>query len=191
MEEIKLLFFILSSFFSIENERIAADKTEVRIFPQEQKIEIFQENLFALIQSKNDEALVLKQWDSLYNWKQNKTPWSKALDNFLVKDLKFNPEEMTTQTHKVLIRPYLTLKYKSANDLSIMGIWYNSKKNEFYINHIPEHNIKSKNGRLQGNYWVFSANDTINFTIEPFLNLNDKLKSSKVSLQELLRKHKK
>jgi len=191
MNEIKLLFFVLGTFFGIEDGRIAANKTTVRIYPQEQEVEIVQENLFALMQSEKDETIVLEQWDSIYNWQENKTPWVKALNDFPVKDLKFTPVKMTTETHQVLIRPDLTLKYNHENDLSCMGIWFNAEKNEFYLNQIPEYNIKSENGKLEGNYWVFSASDDISFTMEPFLNRSDAFQDLKVPLKELVRKHKK
>lgn len=188
MNEIKLLFFALGSFFGIEGGRIAADKVTVRIYPQEQKVEIVQENLFALIQSENDKAVVLKQWDSIYNWQENKTPWAKALDGFPVKNLKFTSVKKTSQTHSISIRPCLTFKYNHEKDLSCMGIWFNPEKNEFYLNHIPEYNTKSKKGRLEGNYWAFNADDNIVFTIEPFLNKNDAFKNLKVPLKEIVSK---
>lgn len=190
MNEIKILFFVLGSFFGIEDGRIAADKITVHIYPQEQEMEIVQEHLFALIQSEKDKAFVLEQWDSIYNWQEKKTPWAKALDDFPIKDLKFTPVKMTTQTHQVLIRPHLILKYDQEDDLSCMGIWFNSEKDEFYLNHVPEYNIKSENGKLEGNYWVFSAKDNITFTMNPFLNRNDAFQDLKVPLKELVRNQK-
>jgi len=50
-----------------------------------------------------------------------------------------------------------------------MGIWYSEEKNQFSINQIPEENIKTEEGNLDGNYWVFDGNSTFSFTVEPFL----------------------
>lgn len=190
MSEIKILFFALGSFFGVEDGRIVSDKTTVHIHPREQEIEIIQEDLFALIQSESDEKLVLEQWDKIYNWKEKSTAWAKELDNFTFKDLKLTPVKMTTQTYLVLIRPHITLKYAQEKDLAAMGIWFNADKNKFYLNNMPEYNIKSENGKLEGNYWVFSSDYEISFTIEPYLKITDELNKSRTPLKKLLRKSK-
>ncbi|MGS2764786.1 hypothetical protein [Sinomicrobium sp. M5D2P9] len=190
MNEIKILFFALGSFFGVEDGRIVADKTTVHIHPQEQEIEIIQEDLFAFIQSENDEKLVLEQWDKIYNWKEKNTAWAKELDNFIFKDFKLSPVKMTTQTYLILIRPHLTLKYTQEKDLASMGIWFNADKNKFYLNNIPDYNIQSDYGKIEGNYWVFSANDRITFTIEPYLKKTDKFNNSRIPLKKLLRQSK-
>lgn len=189
MNEIKILFFALGSFFGMDDARITADKTTVVIYPKEQEIEIIQEDLFVLIQSKRDERLVLEQWDKIYKWKEKHTAWVKELDNFVVKDFKLSPVKMTTQTYLVLIRPHLTFKYTKEKDLESMGIWFNADKNKFYLNNIPEDNIQSDYGKLEGNYWVFNADDRISFTIEPYLKKTDKFKNSRTSLKKILRKY--
>lgn len=190
MNEIKILFFALGSFFGMDDARITADKTTVLIYPKEKQIEIIQEDLFALIQSEKDERLVLEQWDKIYKWKEKHTAWAKELDNFTFKDFKLTPVKMTTQTYLVLIRPHLSLKYTHEKDLASMGIWFNAAKNKFYLNNIPEDNIQSSNGKLEGNYWVFDAEDRISFTIEPYLKKIDKFKNSRIPLKKLLRKYK-
>lgn len=97
---------------------------------------------------------------------------------------------MTTKTYLVSVRPHLTLKYTHEKDLASMGIWFNAEKNKFYLNNIPDYNIQSNHGKLEGNYWVFNADDMITFTIEPNLKKTDKFKSSKIPLKELLKKYK-
>ena len=54
----------------MEDGRIAADKTTVTVYPQDHQIEIVQEELFAVIRSQKDSALVLEQWDKLFYWKE-------------------------------------------------------------------------------------------------------------------------
>lgn len=189
MHEIKILFFALESFFGMDGGRIVADKTTIHIYPKEQEIEIIQEGLSAFIQSENDEKIVLEEWDKIYNWKEKGTAWAKELDNFISKDFKLTPVKMTTQTYLVLIRPVLRLKYSQEEDLASMGIWFDADKNEFSLNNIPEYNIQSDYGKLEGNYWVFSADDQIIFTIEPFLTMADEPKKSRIPLQKLLRKY--
>lgn len=179
MEQIKILFFVLGSFFGIEDGRIAADKTTVTIDPKNQEIEIIQENLFAIIQSEKDTALGLEQWDKLFNWKERKTLWSKELDSFPVKNFTLIPKKKT-------IQPQLTLSYSNEKDLRALGIWYNAEKNQFSINHIPQENIKTENGKLEGNYWVFNGDSTFSFTIEPFLQMPESYQKFKRPLKELL-----
>ncbi|MBQ0734953.1 hypothetical protein [Aquimarina celericrescens] len=184
MEQIKIIFFALSSFFGIEDGRIAADKTTVTVFPENKEIEIIQEKLFTVIQSEKDNTLVLEQWDKLYYWKERKTSWSKELDSFPMKNFNLTPI-------KNKIQPNLTLTYSNEKDLRKMGIWYNTEKNQFSINHIPQHNIKTKDGKLIGNYWVFNGDRTFSFTVEPFLQMPENYQKFKQPLRELLTENKK
>ncbi len=188
MDEIKILFFALGSFFGIDDARITADKTTVIIYPMYREITITQEDLFASIQSESDEKLVLEQWVKIYNWKEKNMAWAEELDNFIFKDCTLTPVKMTTQSHLVLIRPHITLKYSQEKDLASMGIWFNADENSFYLNNIPEFNIQSDNGKLEGNYWVFSADDRISFTIEPYLKKTGKFDNSRIPLKKLVRK---
>jgi len=183
MEQIKIIFFLLTSFFGMEDGRIAADKTTITIYPKNQKIEIIQENLFTVIQSEKDTTLVLEQWDKLLSWKEKKISWAKELDSFPVKNLTLRPIKKT-------IQPHLILTYSNEKDLRMMGIWYNPEKNQFSINHDPQENIKTKNGKLVGNYWVFNGDSTFSFTIEPFLQMPEKLKKLKTPIREILMKNK-
>ncbi|WP_419213933.1 hypothetical protein ACNR9Q_07215 [Maribacter sp. X9] len=183
MEEIKIIFFILGSFFGMEDGRIAADKTTVTVYPHDHQIEIIQEELFAVIRSQKDSALVLEQWDKLFYWKERNTAWSKELDSFPHKSLNLIPI-------KDKIQPNLIFSYSEQKDLRAMGIWYDNAKNQFSINHIPQDNINTDDGKLVGNYWVFNGNNTFSFTIEPFLGMPENYKKSKKPLKELLAKTK-
>lgn len=179
MEQIQIIFFALTSFFGIEDGRIAADKTTVTIYPKTQKIEIIQENLFTVIQSEKDTILILDQWNKLRSWKERKTSWAKDLDSLLVKNLTFTTVNKTTQSH-------LVLTYLKEKDLQKMGIWYNAEKNQFSINHIPQHNIKTNSGRLEDNYWIFDGYSKFSFTVEPFLQMPEKYKKLKIPINKVL-----
>lgn len=179
MEQIKIIFFVLTSFFGIEDGRIAADKTTVTIYPKTQEIEIIQENLFTVIQSEKDTTLILEQWDKLRYWKERKTSWAKELDSFPIKSFTFTPIKKT-------IQPHLVLTYSKEKDLRMMGIWYNDEKNQFFINHIPQQNIKTENGKLEDNYWVFNGDSKFSFTIEPFLQMPEKYKKLKMPIKEII-----
>lgn len=60
MEQIKILFFALASFFGIEDGRIASEKTTITVYPQNKEVEIIQEGLFTVIQTQKDSTLVLE-----------------------------------------------------------------------------------------------------------------------------------
>ena len=183
MEQIKIILFVLTSFFGIKDGRIAADKTTVTINPKTQEIEIIQENLFTVIQSKKDRTLILEQWNQLKYWKERKISWAKELDSFPVKSLSFT-------TIKKTIQPHLVLTYSKEKDLRMLGISYNAEKNQFSINHIPEENIKTKSGELVDHYWVFNGDSKFSFTIEPFLQMPEKYKKLKMSIKEILEDNK-
>ncbi|HIB49120.1 MAG TPA: hypothetical protein EYO35_12525 [Flavobacteriaceae bacterium] len=184
MEQIKIIFFVLASFFGIEEGKIAADKTTVSVYPQNKRIEIIQEDLFTVIQSKKDSILVLEQWNNLLFWKERNTNWSKELNGFTAKNFSITYTENT-------IKPNLTLTYLKEEDLRALGIWYNAESNRFSINHIPRNNIESESGKLIDNYWNFDGVKSFSFTIEPFLKMSEDYKKFKVPLKELLAKYKK
>ncbi|MGV3762938.1 hypothetical protein [Parapedobacter sp.] len=162
MVEIEILFYVLKSFFGFDDGRIVADKTTIHIYPQEQRLEIIQTDLFAVIQSEEDTNIVLAEWDTLLHWKEKDISWAEGLDGFSMKCLILRPTEKTIESH-------LILGYSNEKDLRAMGIWYDRGKGQFSINHNPANHIQTESGKLVGNYWVFDSNGRISFTIEPFL----------------------
>lgn len=178
MEQIKIIFFLIGSFFGIENSRIASDKTTVTIYPEKQKIKIVQENLFTIIQTEKDTALILAQWEQLANWNENKLPWAKELENFTNKNV-------IIENNEGAIAPRISFNYTDENDLSALAIWYNKEKNQYSINNIPREHTTSKNGKLEGNYWIFEGNSKFSFTIEAFIDLPNEFKKSKLAITEI------
>jgi len=184
MEQIKIFFFVLASFFSTEDGRIVANTTTVTVHPASKEISIVQEDLFTIIRSQGDIPPILKEWETLSTWKEKVLPWAKELDSFAKK-------EFTLAVIKDSIQPNLTLSYTSEKDLRELGIWYNAVKNEFSINHNPEYNIKTETGSLQGNYWVFSGATSFSFTLHPFLQIPEQYLQFKKPLEELVQETKK
>jgi len=90
MEELKIMFFALGSFFGMEDGRIAAEKTTVTVNPLHREVTIIQENLFAVIQLESDAQKVLEQWQKFNNWNEKETPWSVELDSFLLSSDKIS-----------------------------------------------------------------------------------------------------
>ena len=179
MEQIKILFFVLGSFFGIEEGRIAAEKTTVTVYPESQEIEIIQENLFTIIQSEKDSTIVVEQWKAIINSKEENSSWAKELDNFTVKKLTFSTSNKT-------IQPHVMLHYSTEKDLRAIGIWYDAAKNQFSINHNPRDNIKTKGGKLEGNYWVFNGDTSFGFTIEPFIEMPENIQKIKKPISEII-----
>ncbi|MDN3593785.1 hypothetical protein [Zunongwangia endophytica] len=179
MEEIKILFFILASFFGREDGRIAAEKTTVTINPEKKTIEIIQEDLFAVIQSQEDSITVLRQWEELISYQENTPKWSKELATLPSK--KFDLKSIKNE-----IQPHLILNYSQEEDLRPLGIWYNKEKNQFTINNILKDYIKTDDGKLEGNYWVFEGNRTFSFTIEPFLDTHSSYENYKMPLKDII-----
>lgn len=183
MEQIKIFFFVLASFFSTEDGGIVADTTTVTVYPEKKELVVVQENLFAIIRTEGDIPRILKEWDTLSHWKERELAWATELDSFAAKDV-------TLVTLEGKIQPLLTLSYTHEKQLRELGIWYNAEKNEFSFNHNPNYNIKTATGTLDGNYWVFSGDGSFSFTIKPFLDIPEQYLPFKKPLLELLQETK-
>lgn len=179
MNKIEIIFYILASFFEVGNPRIAAENTTITIFPDKKEILINQKNLFAIIQSSEDKENVIKEWNIITNPKNNKLQWSALLKNYSKKKLSvsFKNDEIQTE---------ITLKYDNFKDLEVLGIWYNQNENIFSINHIPELNITTNDGKLIGNYWQFSADQQFNFSMKSNFNLPERYQDFKTPLINIL-----
>ncbi|MBR9853817.1 MAG: hypothetical protein GYB37_04460, partial [Algicola sp.] len=171
--------FISPAYFEIEDSFFFSSRRRHTIYPDSKEIEIIQERLFTVIQTEKDSALVVGQWNKIIAEEGKNVAWSKELGSFPVKSYNY-------ELLKNKIRPHLIFNYSKEEDLRVFGIWYNKEKKQFSINNIPKHNIKTNDGQLENNYWVFSAEDKVVFTIEPFLQMPDNYKKLKKPLKELL-----
>lgn len=179
MEQLTILFFALTSFLGIENNIIAADKTTVTIHPQNQQIEIVQEDLFAIIRSEADLTLARELWAGVSTMTKSDATWAQALDGFTTKTLSL--ASLDSQ-----IQPQLTLTYGDEQALRAMGVWYDAKKKQFSVNHVPHDNLQTEDGKLVGNYWVFDGDKTFSFTLEPFKQMPEKYQQLKQPLSQVL-----
>ncbi|WP_201575995.1 hypothetical protein [Psychrobacter sp. H8-1] len=179
MEQIIIFFFALTSFFGIENNIIAADKTTVTIHPQSQQIEIVQEDLFAIIRSEADLTIARELWAGVSAMTKSDATWAQALDGFTTKTLSL--ASLDSQ-----IQPQLTLSYSDEQELRAMGVWYDAKKNQFSVNHVPRDNLQTEDGKMLGNYWVFDGDKTFSFTLEPFKQMPEKYQQLKQPLSQVL-----
>lgn len=170
---------MLASFFGIESEKIAAEKTKVTVSPQSREVQIVQESLFAFIQSENDSLLVLEEWDKLLHQKDRDIAWSEILDDFPVKNLNLT-------TDKNSIQPHLQLRYTDVKDLLVLEVGYDPKSNQFSIENSPDYNITTNNGNLIDNHWIFDGDSTFSFIIQPFLEIPEEYQQFKRPLRELV-----
>ncbi len=57
MELTKIIFFIIGSFFGVENSSVLAEKTTITINPEEKTIVILQEHIVSLIRNADDSLM--------------------------------------------------------------------------------------------------------------------------------------
>lgn len=183
MEQIKILFFSLLSFFGIENSRIAANKTTVTIDPVKKSIEIIQADLFAFIEQDADKEAVIQQWNDFTNTNAENVNWSKELEPLTNKSLKLVVVNGS-------IQPHIRLFYLDEKDLRPMGIWYDEENKVFSLNNISRENFKTDDGRLEGNYWKFDATQPISFSMQPFTNIPERYLKFKQPIEAVIKKDK-
>lgn len=173
MVKIEVLFFMLSSFLSVNESQIAANDIHVSINPAEKVVTIKQYDLFTVFIPEQDTLAVITEIKKvLHNKEQN---WNKALDNFEQKSCVF--QKLDNQ-----INANITLRYKNEKDLEAMGIWYNQELGEFSMLAIPEENLTSKNGRHKDKLIVFQNDSTFSFKMNPFKKMREEHKKLKKSL---------
>lgn len=179
MEQIKIFFFVIGTFFGMDDSKIAAAHTTVTINPQKKEIVILQEHLITSIKAEGEKTVALAEWDKLYNRKDNNLTWASELDSFAKKNLLFKKTD-----DKILVE--FTLTYTTEKDLRAFGIWYNEGTKQFSTNHIPQHHLKSAEGAVVGNYVIFESDKTFRFTLEPFKDMPEQYKHLIKSIDELL-----
>lgn len=177
MEPIKIFFFALASFFGVDNQRILADKTTVTVYPHQKQIIILQENIFAYVSTEKDLSLAQQEWSNVYHYEKNGTKWSEDLVYFPDKKIEFSTSKKG-KTAKI------TLTYTHPNDMAVMGIWYNDSDNQFVINDVPEHHLKTKDGKKRDIFWYFDGDKNFSFTVQPFRIIPKSKKTASILLNQ-------
>lgn len=173
MEQIKILFFIVGTFFGVEQSRIISEKTTVTINPEEKTITILQENLIALIKNKSDS---LKVQNELKKITQPNQLWSSEFTGYIKKEKEFYISE-----DKQYLNLSLTLTYTAITDLKAFGIDKN-KEGDLSMTNYPKSHTKSADGILGERYWNFEANKPFTFTEEPLTDIPEEYRKFKMSL---------
>ena len=173
MELIKVVFFIIGTYFGVENSRVLAEKTTVMINPEEKTIIILHENVVSLFKNTEDS---LKARTELKAITQPQHQWSSEFNDYSKKEKCFFISDDSRA-----LNSKISLTYVSETDLKAFGIDLNPEGQLSMVN-VPESHIKSTDGKLGERYWNFERNRPFTFTIEPFTNIPDKYKSQKKSL---------
>ena len=173
MEQIKILFFIVGTFFGVNQSNIIAEKTTVTVNPKEKTITILQENLVSIMQIESDSLNVYKELSTIVNAEQ---AWSSEFKDYVKKEKKF----FISEDDKSL-NSNLTLTYSTPSDLKVFGIDLNND-GKFSMTNFPKSNIKSSDGTLDERYWHFNADKPFTFTEEPLSDLPEKYNKLKKSL---------
>jgi hypothetical protein len=183
MNEIKVLVFVLCTFFQTEEDRIFAEKATVTIDPLEKIVEINLEDPFTIVKSNEDFAATRMQYDSIVYWSNTNTNWSKDLDHFVSKELHSSIEEnldLEMENFKII------LNYEDEKDLEAIGIWFNTTKNKFAINNTPDIHMTSETAEANKNYWYFDAEVPFGYILKPFANSTANFSKNKVYLKDVL-----
>ncbi|WP_296382010.1 hypothetical protein [Winogradskyella sp.] len=173
MELTKILFFLIGTFFGVEQSRVLSEKTTITINPEEKTIVVVQENIVSLIQNANDS---LKVYAELKVIVQPKHQWSTEFKDYTKKEkCFFISDDGKTLNSKI------NLTYKTSTDLKAFGIDIN-KDGALSMIDTPKLNINSTDGKLGERYWNFDADKPFTFTIEPLTDIPEEYKAYKKSL---------
>lgn len=173
MEEIRIIFFVLSSFFGINDTPMVAEKTLVTINPIEKSIQIEQEHLFTLIQEPSQREVLANRLEQLATennfWTDDLSVFEDKELIFLVKDNQLNAK--------------IQLRYNQLSDLNIFGLYDND--NTLSMVNIERDAIRTEQGVLQGNYWNFDTAKSFSFSLEPYKNLPQEAQKLRLNLIEV------
>lgn len=161
MELIKIIFFVIGTFFGNENSRIAAEKTIVTIDNSEMTMTINQKHLISVIKTKEDSLTVVKELALIVN-KEN--TWTQELDKFSSKKYELY------QTKNGNLNAIITLAFNQKEDLKDFAL-ETLNNGSYSLIYIPRWNLTSSNGKVEGNYWHFENTNTITFELEPFKDI--------------------
>lgn len=184
MIEIKVLVYILCSFFNTDEARILAETTVVSVDPLEKKVEILFEETFAIIKTNEDFAATKVHLDSIVKWSETNSNWSNELDIFLSKNLEITYESYGDTTIPKSFA--IELKYENEHDLEVFGIWFDEVNNQFSINYTTDINMTSDNSTSDGKYIYFDASETFTFIMKPYNNIFADFQEYKLPISEIL-----
>lgn len=154
MNEIKIFFIIIGTFFMREQPSLVAEKATVHIDPATKTVQIVQNNVISTTDitdvSKTEEFLKLKN---------KELNWVKALDS-----LKDKSYELVEEQGSVSIK--LRFTYSDPKDLEVLTITHNN--GEFAVFNEENLEVIEGNPTDKAPYLMFKDNAVFSFTVSIF-----------------------
>lgn len=152
MIEIKLFFFIIGSFFMLEQPNLCSQKVIVQIDPIQKQVRIEQQDLINLGPGETiEESLDYQKIHA------GKVKWSEDTDAFSDKQVSW---EGSGKDKKAII----TFRYQDKEDLSSMGIF--GEGNNYSMISMDGIQPLSGKSKLEDNYLVFDGSSPFSFQME-------------------------
>ncbi|WP_299763742.1 hypothetical protein [uncultured Dokdonia sp.] len=171
MELIKIIFFVLGTFFGVENSGIIAEKTNVTIDPEKHTITVTHENLFTMVQKEQDSIRVMDELYRIGNPAAGDTryDWIEELTAYETKTLV-----IASDPGKEQLNASIKLIYNTKEQLKDFAVEYVTEENSYALINIPAWNIETTTGVLKDNFWYFK--DEISFSLSPTTNMPEDYK---------------
>ena len=163
MIEIKLLFFILGSFFLLEQPNLFAEKVKVYLDPVKKEVRIEQ---YGLLSSEIESDIA--KTEEYRKIKNNQVNWVKETDSFTNKRVEWH---LSDKEPKLVIH----FNYSNPADLEAMGIY--AKDDEVSVFEYENMKILAGKPTEEENFVTFNNKELIafelTFPVENFVELKD------------------
>lgn len=175
MIEIKLLFFILGSFFMLEQPNLFAEKVKVYLDPVKKEVRIEQ---YGLLSSEIESDIA--KTEEYRKIKNNQVNWVKETDSFTNKRVEWH---LSDKEPKVVIH----FNYTNPADLEAMGIY--AKDDEVSVFEYENMKILAGKPTEEENFVTFNNKELIAFELDfPVDNFVEIQGGKKVIQKDLLGK---
>ena len=175
MIEIKLLFFILGSFFMLEQPNLFAEKVKVYLDPVKKEVRIEQ---YGLLSSEVESDIAkTAEYGKIKN---NEVNWVKETDSFTNKRVEWH---LSDKEPKLVIH----FNYTNPADLETMGIY--AKEDEVSVFEFENMKILAGKPTEEENFVTFNKKELIAFELDfPVDNFVEIQAGKKVIRKDLLGK---
>lgn len=161
MEIVKILLFVLGTYFGVNESHIVAEKTTITINDQEKAMHVSMKNLRAFVKDNRDSILVYDEWFRIL---ENPLPIHDSI--------KVVSKHFTRKNDR--LDASLRIEYNNLEDLKEFG--FEIKEGKLNISNLQSYHLKTDIGKLvnENKFWEFNIKEKIEFTLEPFKSLPEK-----------------
>ncbi len=151
MDEIKIFFIIIGTFFMREQPGLIAENATVFVDPLKKEVRIEQQNLISTTAVQE-----IEKTEEFLKLKKHELAWSDELEVFKNKQISF-------QENNGKISSTITFNYDRPEDLSKINLHYSDS--EFSI--LQEENMEAKSGKSEKKepYLIFSDSTPFSFSV--------------------------